>query len=107
MTGTQISSDGLTVRQRKVLFRAWHRGTREMDLLLGQFVDAFVARFDDRHLEAIEALIEVPDQDLFAWITAETETPANYDSPVFRALQAFHIEGPGAAEAHLDLIGTP
>ena len=40
MTGTTLSSDGLSVRKRRILFRAWHRGTREMDLLFGRFADA-------------------------------------------------------------------
>ena len=42
MTGTQRSSADLDVRRRKILFRSWHRGIREMDLIMGQFADAHI-----------------------------------------------------------------
>ncbi|MEM6615488.1 MAG: succinate dehydrogenase assembly factor 2 [Pseudomonadota bacterium] len=101
MSGTQITSDGLTVRQRKILFRSWHRGTREMDLLMGGFADKFLAELSSDHLSDFEQLIEVPDWDLFAWITGTRETPNNYATPVFSALQAFHLKGTDAARAYL------
>ncbi|MEM6664793.1 MAG: succinate dehydrogenase assembly factor 2 [Pseudomonadota bacterium] len=90
MSGTQLSSDGLDPRRRKILFRAWHRGTREMDLVMGRFADSFLATLSDEQLDDFEALIEVPDRDLFAWVTGEAATPDNWNSPVMRALAAFH-----------------
>ncbi len=91
MTGIGRSSHGLDIRRRRLLFRAWHRGTREMDLLLGRFADACLDRLDGESLGQLEALIEVPDRDLFAWITGREATPANYDTPVFRELQSFQL----------------
>lgn len=91
MSGTTITSAGLDARRKRNLFRAWHRGTREMDLLLGQFADSALADMSDADLEAFEALMEVPDRDLFAWITGKQEIPTNYDSPVFRQVLAFHV----------------
>jgi antitoxin CptB len=96
MTGTTRSSADLDPRRRKVLFRSWHRGTREMDLIMGRFADAHIGDFTEAELDEFERLIEVPDRDLFAWVTGKTETPANYDQPVFRALKAFHGAGRGA-----------
>ena len=66
MTGTARSSDGLDPRRRRALFRAWHRGTREMDLLLGRFADTHIGGLSDRDLADFEALMEVPDPALFA-----------------------------------------
>jgi antitoxin CptB len=43
MTGSTRSSDGLDDRRKRLLFRCWHRGTREMDLILGRFADAEIA----------------------------------------------------------------
>ena len=43
MTGTEISSDGLDERRKRLLFRSWHRGIREMDLVYGRFADAHIA----------------------------------------------------------------
>ncbi len=55
---------------------AWHRGMREMDLIMGRFADAAVAELDDDELAEFERLIEVPDRDLLAWITGEEAVPA-------------------------------
>lgn len=61
-----------------------------MDLLMGRFADAEIDRFDEAELAVFEALIEVPDRDLFAWLAGKEETPANYDSEVLARLKAFH-----------------
>lgn len=85
MTGTALSSADLTVRKRRILFRAWHRGTREMDLLLGRFVDSRLPEMDEAELTEMEALIELPDHDLFLWVTGEAAIPADFDTPLVRA----------------------
>lgn len=90
MTGTSRSSDGLDPRRRRALFRAWHRGTREMDLLLGRFADAYIEALSEADLAHLEALMEVPDRDLFAWVTGREAVAANYETPLYGALVAFH-----------------
>lgn len=90
MTGSRRTSADLDPRRRKILFRAWHRGIREMDLLMGQFADAEIGTLTESELDDFEALIEVPDRDLFSWITSSEETPANYDTALFRRLKTFH-----------------
>lgn len=90
--GTTLSSETLDPRRRKILFRAWHRGTREMDLLMGRYADHALAGLSSTDLDAFEALIEVPDRDLFAWVTGAAPVPANYDTGVFRSLRAFHVD---------------
>jgi len=54
-----------------LLFRCWHRGTREMDLILGRFADAAIASLSDDELDRLEHLIEVPDPDLYAALTGD------------------------------------
>jgi antitoxin CptB len=90
MSGSTRTSADLDVRRRRILFRSWHRGLREMDLIMGRFADAEIGALSDADLDEFERLIEVPDADLFRWITGEVQTPQNYDSPVFRRLQSFH-----------------
>lgn len=97
MTGTNRSSIDLDTRRRKALFRSWHRGTREMDLVLGRFADAQIDRLSDAELIDYELLMKAPDRDLFRWITGTDETPANYDTAVFRRVQGFHRQGAGEA----------
>ena len=55
MTGTTRSSGGLDDRRKRLLFRCWHRGTREMDLILGRFADAEIADLSDDELAQLEA----------------------------------------------------
>jgi antitoxin CptB len=92
MTGTARSSAELDVRRRRVLYRAWHRGTREMDLIIGRFTDDAIVGFDEGELADYERLMDVPDPDLYAWVTGERDTPAEFDTPVFRRLRAFHMD---------------
>lgn len=90
MTGLSRSTAGLDPRRKRILFRAWHRGTREMDLLMGRFAESALDAMSEAELDQFEALIEVPDLDLFAWLTGSESVAPNYDSMVFRALAAFH-----------------
>jgi antitoxin CptB len=75
MTGTTISSEGLDARRRKLLFRSWHRGMREMDLILGSFADAEIAALTDAELDDYERLLDVADTVLLPWMTGEVVAP--------------------------------
>ena len=90
MTGTTRSSEGLDVRRRRLLFRSWHRGIREADLLMGRFADSHIADLSEAELNQYEQLLELPDHDLYVWVTGEAEIPAEYDSAVLRRLCDFH-----------------
>ena len=92
MTGSARSSNGLDPRRRRALFRAWHRGTREMDLLLGRFADAHIGTLSEADLAGFEALMEVPDRVLFAWVTGREPVPANYLSAAYRGIVEFHAK---------------
>ena len=92
--GASRSSHGLGPRRRRALFRAWRRGTREMDLLLGRFADAYIETLDDDNLAAFEALLQIPDDELFAWLTDRAPVPAGHDTPLYRAIAAFHATRP-------------
>ena len=93
MTGTTRTSHGLEARRKRLLFRSWHRGTRELDLVLGQFADANIDRLSDGDVEVYEALLEAPDPQIFKWITGESAVPANYDTPVLHRIRDFHVDG--------------
>ncbi|MCI5076446.1 succinate dehydrogenase assembly factor 2 [Oricola sp.] len=80
----------LESRRRRARFRAWHRGMKEMDLLLGKYADTHVEAMTPDHLDAFESLLEVLDRDLFKWFTGEGPVPAERDTPLFRAICAFH-----------------
>lgn len=90
MSGTTRSSEGLDIRRRKLLFHSWHRGMREMDLLLGRFADAHIADLSDEELEAFEALMAVPDPDLYNWISGRADIPDNWNGAFLRRIIDFH-----------------
>ena len=96
MTGTTRSSEGLDLRRRKLLFRSWHRGMREMDLIMGRFADATVQQLTQEELAEFEQLMEVPDRELLAWIIGEADVPPDYDTALFRRLREFNRRGEGA-----------
>ena len=85
------SNEDLDVRRRRLRFRAWHRGTRELDLLLGRFADAEIAKLDEQDIGSFEALMDVPDHDLYGWIIGSEEPPTPYDTPLLRRLCDFHL----------------
>jgi antitoxin CptB len=89
MSGAQANVSESAAR-RRILFRSWHRGMREMDLILGRFADAEVATLSKSELADFEHLLEVPDRDLFSWITGESTPPVAYHTPLFRRILAFH-----------------
>jgi antitoxin CptB len=93
---TARSSDGLDPRRRKLLFRCWHRGMREVDLIMGRFADAAVDELSDDELAEFERLIDVPDHEVLAWVTGEAAVPTAYDTPLFRRLRDFNQRGEGA-----------
>ncbi|MEO1200384.1 MAG: succinate dehydrogenase assembly factor 2 [Pseudomonadota bacterium] len=98
MSGTRLSSADLSPRQRRVLFRAWHRGTREMDLMLGRFTDSILVDLDDAGLDGLEALLEVPDPELYKWLVGQAAVPPNHDTATYRALAAFQAANPVAGD---------
>lgn len=93
MTGSRLSSEGLSARRRRLLYRAWHRGIRETDLIMGRFADAHIASMTDGEMDDFERLMEVPDADLFVWVTGAAGAPDAYDTAFFRRLRAFHATG--------------
>jgi antitoxin CptB len=89
MSGTTISSEGLEVRRRRLLFRAWHRGMREVDLITGRFADAHIANLSEADVEEFERLMDVAEPDLLAWVMGATPTPAEYDTALFHKMRTF------------------
>jgi antitoxin CptB len=90
MIVTTRSSEGLDPRRRKLLFRCWHRGIREMDLILGPFANEEIEQLGGQELDDFEQLAEAPDHLLLGWITGELIVPAENDTAVFRRLRDFH-----------------
>ncbi|MBV8925547.1 MAG: succinate dehydrogenase assembly factor 2 [Bradyrhizobium sp.] len=89
MTGSTRSSRGLDERRKRLLFRCWRRGTRELDLILGRFADAEIADLSDDELGQLEHLLEVPDPEFYAAVTGGRSLPAEYANPLFERIKSF------------------
>jgi antitoxin CptB len=89
MTGSTRSSGGLDDRRKRLLFRCWHRGTREMDLILGRFADAEIANLSDDELSELERLIEIPDPDLYAALTSDRPLAPDDAGVLFERIKSF------------------
>jgi antitoxin CptB len=90
MSGTQRSSEGLDPRRRRILFRCWHRGMREVDLLLGQFADARIGDLTEDELDQLEHFMDAQDADIFSWFAGSKPVDPVYDRPIFLTIKAFH-----------------
>lgn len=89
----------LNERLGRISFRAWRRGFREADLVLGPFADRVAPGMTTEELDAFEALLDVEDQYLYGWIIRRDPTPPEHDGPVMALIRAFMAEHVAAAVA--------
>lgn len=83
-------TDALENRRKRLIFRSWHRGTREMDILMGSFADRHVPDMDEAALAAYEDLLNEPDPDLYDWYTGK-QVRAGMDNPVLGLFLAHKV----------------
>ena len=83
----------LDARRKRLRFRCWHRGIKEMDLIMGGFADAHLATMTDSELDELERLIDVPDHDLYAVIAGTQPLSAEFEGPLFARMKAFGQSG--------------
>ena len=99
MTGISRTSADLDPRRRRILYRCWHRGIREMDLVFGQFAEAEIAGLPDEALDELEAIMAEEDNDLVKWITGEKPVPEQFRTPMFARIASYR---PDFEENHPD-----
>jgi antitoxin CptB len=75
-------------RRRRILFRATHRGTHENDLLIGGYVRRHIAAMDEAALDALEAVMALPDPDLADWLSGRRPIPPEHDGAMLQAMRA-------------------
>lgn len=74
-------------RLRRLKFRAWHRGTREADYMIGGFFDLYGTNWDEADIAWFEALLEEDDVDIMAWALGSQAVPPEYAGPLMTAMQ--------------------
>ena len=78
-------SENLEIKRKRLLFRSKHRGTKEMDILLGSFYEENMYEFREEELAEIERILELADDDLYAWSVERQSVPEGLASPVLEA----------------------
>lgn len=78
--------------RKKLIYRSWHRGTKEMDLIMGHFADQFVPTCSSDELKAYEELLVENDPDLYNWISGREDVPDDLQNPVLDKLIGFQIK---------------
>lgn len=82
-------TDSDDIRRKRLLFRSWHRGTKEADLLLGSFAEQHVAGLDGAELDAYERLIGENDADLWDWLIGQRNAPEEHDPALIARIRNF------------------
>lgn len=89
-----MGDDPESVRRKKLLFRAWHRGTREAGLLLGNFAERRLDGFDAEQLDRFEQLLEVEDAVIYDWVAGLDAPEPEQRSDVVDMLLKFRLNQP-------------
>ncbi len=92
MAPPKDAGEDLSMRRRRLRYRAWHRGTKEMDLVLGPFADAHVERLGAAELARLEHLMDEADTDLLKWVTGQEPVPDHVDADLLDSLIAFRLQ---------------
>jgi len=86
------NTDDRKTRLGRPSFRAWRRGFREADMVLGPFTDQVAPTLNDDELTELETLLDEEDQYLYAWIIEREPTPPEFDGPMMARIRAFMRE---------------
>lgn len=85
----------IETRRRRAAYRAAHRGTKEMDWLLGRYADARLGGMDEDALTSFERFLSLPDPELRGWILDPASLGERDLAATIRDLRRFHgLDGP-------------
>ncbi len=85
----EMAEDNISIKRKQLIFRSWHRGTREIDLMLGRFADAHIPQFDEGQLGIYERFLNNSDPDIFNWLTGQEPVPPAEDNGITRLMLSF------------------
>lgn len=89
---SESERDDDSARRKRILYRCQHRGMKEMDILLGGYVGENIATMSEAELATLEVLMDVSDQELFAWMIGRKPVPAEHDTELYRAIAAYRSQ---------------
>ena len=84
-------TEELSPARKRLLYRAMHRGFKEADIVVGRFAQEHLGAMTAEEETEFERLLDVPDQDLYAWVIGREEAPENYRGPVLDRMRQFDV----------------
>ena len=76
----------LETYKKKIIYKASHRGSKEMDILLGNFINKYVELFNKNELQQFDLILDSDDDDIYQWILGKSDIPNEYQNRVFSLL---------------------
>jgi antitoxin CptB len=92
MAPPKDAGEDIAIRRRRLRYRAWHRGTKEMDLVLGPFADAHLEGFGGPELDRLETLMDEEDTDLLKWVMGQEPVPTDADADLLGTIIAYRLK---------------
>ena len=89
----QLSEPSVQERRKRARWRAWHRGMKEIDIVLGRFADEYLDGMSKEELAEFEDVLTIEDVELFSWLVRREPVPAERDSEMLRRLLAHSVDG--------------
>ncbi|MEQ9642823.1 MAG: succinate dehydrogenase assembly factor 2 [Alphaproteobacteria bacterium] len=85
-------NDNLDIRRKRLLYRSWHRGTKELDLFIGAFADAHLATLSEAQLDRYEVILERDETDIYGWLSRREPVPPELDNDVMAMILSYDFE---------------
>jgi len=76
----------LEAYKKKITYKAAHRGSKEMDILLGNFINKYIELFNENELNIFDSILDCDDGDIYQWILGKKDVPTRYENRVFSLL---------------------
>lgn len=84
-------AEDFATRVKRLKYRSRHRGTKELDMLLGRFAEQHLDGMTGAEIELYEAILEANEHDIYHWLTGQTPVPAEHDNPVMQRILSFEF----------------
>ncbi len=84
-------AEDLEVRRKRLRYHSWHRGTKELDLVLGQFGEKYLSTMSENDIDLFEAIINENEHDIYAWLAGREPVPAQHENHIMNMILNFKI----------------
>ena len=92
MSENSRNTEELNVARKRLQYRAWHRGTKELDFILGHFMDAHIQTFDAKTIADFESLLNCEETELQQWLMGQKPVPEGKEGKMLSRIRAFHLQ---------------